>query len=288
MEEERAKIDQEAADYEAEYQRLMLEESIRKRDHYKAKVEEHKRKMARQTLDVVDSLTQPPLTGQASGSSMNLGLRMPIEQLSVASPAHPEACNVLKEFSNPPAGPRGTLGGARDRLQMFKERNDSATPEPELAIKGTATVMKTPTSARPPSALRGDRAPNDFQRRVLATLAKGYAPRTGNAQPPPRTLRHAEAKNMGVNRLFTENYGGTRQEDLALCKWVFDMEKECPDGKDCACRHEPLDEEELEWIRTNPVPPRKNIMFHPGRFLERLLQNYSNPRMPKVSRFDRR
>ncbi|KAJ4355445.1 uncharacterized protein N0V89_003461 [Didymosphaeria variabile] len=288
FEEQKARIDQEAADFEAEYQQLLLEESVQKRNHIKAMVEEQRRRMSRYSSDILDSPAQESVRDSSTvaddGATTHHGRRALMSRPPTISPARFEVKDEMKEF-NPPAGPRGSLRGfAGDRSAPSGPRNNMFTSSPELTIRGTAAAATVPT---PLPASQHDKGPNAFERRVLATLAKGYAPRTEKVPAPPRTLGYEVAKDMGRVRLYTEHYGGTRQEDLALCKWVFDTEKECPNGKECPCRHEPLDDEELEWIRTNPVPPQKNMRFHPGRWLERLLQNYSNPRMPKVSKFDR-
>ena len=238
--------------------------------------------MARQNSDTQALPVREPSVVASVEETMNPQRRERMDRFPTISPARSAIQDGLTRW-NPPTGPRASFG---DRSAFSGERNARETTEPEFTIKGTAAAATAQSPIGPPTAPE-DRGLNDFQRRVLTTLAKGYAPRTGKVPAPPRTLRHSDAMTTGENRLFTENYGGNRQEDLALCKWVFDTEKECPNGKECTCRHEPLDDEELEWIRTNPVPPKKNIAFHPGKWLERLLQNYSNPRMPKVSKFDR-
>ncbi|KAF2439171.1 hypothetical protein P171DRAFT_525702 [Karstenula rhodostoma CBS 690.94] len=289
IEEEIARIDREAADFEAEYQRLLLEQSIQKRNYFKAKVEEQRRRMAVYTDSTQTSLanpsspsTQEPLSAIDNGA-LHPSRRARMERASPSSPARSATEDNLKDF-NPPVGPRG--GFARTHISPLESHN-ALPPSPELSIRGTAASVPVQPPNPPLSLSEVSPSLNDFQRRILATLSKGYAPRTVPIPTPPRTLRYTIARTLGNDRLFCENYGGSTQEDLALCKWVFDTEKECPAGKDCTCRHEPLDDEELEWIRTNPVPVKKNIEWHPGKWLERLLQNYSSPRMPKVSRFDR-
>lgn len=215
--------------------------------------------------------------------SMHPGRRARMDRALPSSPARSAREEDLKDF-NPPAGPRSSF--THTHAGPLIEHNATSLPSPELRIHGTADTRPVPTlSPEPP--LQSAHGLNAFQRRILATLSKGYAPRANIVPAPPHILRSTAARTLGNHRLFVENYGGMPQEDLALCRFVFDTPHECPSGKDCTCRHEPLDEEELEWIRTNPCPAGRNIEWHPGKWLERLLQNYSNPRMPKVSRFDR-
>ncbi|KAL1604747.1 hypothetical protein SLS60_004287 [Paraconiothyrium brasiliense] len=252
-------------------------------------VEEQKRKMARYSSTMQDASVQESDRDSSTivddGATSHPGRPANLDWVPTTSPARSEVKDALKGF-NPPTGPRGSLiGSVGNRSAPSVPRTHMVRPSPELTVKGTADAAIVPTPPLP--APQHEKGLNSFGKRVLATLAKGYDPRTGPVPAPPRTLRYEEAKDLGRVRLYTENYGGTRNEDLALCKWVFDTEKECINGNECPCRHKPLDEEELEWIRTNPVPLQKKIAYHPGRWLERLLQNYSNPRMPKVSRFDR-
>ncbi|KAL5392518.1 hypothetical protein PMIN06_006590 [Paraphaeosphaeria minitans] len=291
IEYEKARIDQEAADFEAEYQQLLLEQSIQKRDYFKAKVEEQRRRMVGYADETQPSSVtaspheaREPLAVVDNERSIHPGRRARMERPPPFSPARSAIGDEMKDFK-PPMAPRNF---SHAHAASLIEHEVPSPPSPKFTIRGTAAVDPAPTpTPSPEPPLPSAHGLNALQRRIFAALSKGYAPRTNSVPCPPRALRYSKARTLGFHRLFVENYGGAPSEDLALCKYVFDTPHECPDGKDCACRHEPLDEEELEWIRTNPVPPKKNIEWHPGKWLERLLQNYSNPRMPKVSQFDR-
>lgn len=181
------------------------------------------------------------------------------------------------------------MHGPEFRIIRFvnSKYHNMANPEPELTTKGIAATnltqvpQMTAAPAYPPEL-------ELFKDHILAVLAKGSAPPSSGPRIPPRATKHDLAQPLSKNRMYAECYGANRDKDLNLCLWVFNSKAKCPDGWSCGSRHAPLDEEELEWIRTNLLPHARggNPAWHP--FLVDLWLNYITPAAPERSRFDLR
>ncbi|KAJ4295062.1 hypothetical protein N0V90_007070 [Kalmusia sp. IMI 367209] len=307
FEEQVARLDKETADYEAEYERLILEEKMQKRDRAKARLEELKRSMASWIPGIQDAQKhESPTPSDIQLASQQRSAREDGQETMISikskGPDKPEILEMPAALERRLNTPTGKLKAVITAMPTPK-RNiaqggpvlSNIPPSPGYIAKSGALISKghltdsneAPRGVKQATRERGSGSMDYFQQRVLSTLAKGYAPRTGEGPAPRRTLSHLAATEKGGNRLFPETYGGCREQDLNLCRWVFDKNTKCPQGKDCECRHEPLNEEELEWIRTNPKRARGKKSDDPRKFLAKLLQNYSSHGMPEISKFDR-